>query len=742
MDKALLLDNILNSSVDIAITATDLDFKIRYYNPKAEEIYGYKPEEIIGKTVMEVHSKEKVTHGGFAPAMDKVRTKGEYSYTYKRKSGNAFRYVESRVTGIWNNEKNLVGYVLMSRDVTHRKEADMALQRLIDTDRLKADISSNFVNVSIGSIIEEINVSIGRVGKFLEVDHAYVFIDVENLTHAYEWCNHAVKPHLDLVRGFNENSYPWLTRPWLTAIVRGGELFSLSGIGTIADKANRLELMALDIKSMVVSPMVYGGEVIGFLWLITAISERTWSEEDLMLIKMTGEIFVNAIMRKKSEDRLKQLAHFDTLTRIPNRMLFNDRLNHSLESAKRGNARLALLFLDLDRFKPVNDTLGHDVGDMLLKEVARRLLECLRKSDTVARLGGDEFSIILTNVTKDEDASNVASKIISSLSNPFYLNGNECTIGVSVGISMFPTDGTDAGQLLKAADIAMYQVKEQGRNSYQFYSNSMNKKAVRKLKIETMLRKAFEKQEFRVYYQPQVDINNGHMKGMEGLLHWDLYDETRVTPAEFIGTAEVTGLVFPIGQWMLREVCEQNKTWHRSGFNHLQVAVKILHSQFRQERLIEFICKVLDETGFDPRYLEIELTESAIMQDVDSAVNILRQMKSIGLQITIDDFGTGYSSLSHIKRLPIDTLKIDKQFVKNITTDPDYSAIARAIIALAHTLNLKVIAEGVETLDQLEFLRTIRCDEVQGALFSLPMPSGGITALLNEERNFSVPRPA
>ncbi|MBF0566155.1 MAG: EAL domain-containing protein [Nitrospirae bacterium] len=735
MDKALLLDNILGSSVDMAITATNLNFRIEYFNPKAEEIYGYRQEEVIGKSLMDIHARENVSLPRFYQAMDKVRIAGEHTYSYEMRQNGTSRYIESRVTGIWNNQKNLVGYVLMSRDVTDKKKSDMVLQRLIETDRLKADISSNFINVKAESLIEEINVAMGRIGSFLNVDCTYVFINVDDISYAYEWCNVDVRPHVDPVSSLSEDYYPWLS-----SIVREGELFSLPDVNSLTNEESRLGYMALGIKSMAVAPMVYGGKTIGFLWLFNVRNKRVWSEEDLMLIKMTGEIFVNAIMRKKSEERLKLLAHFDTLTKIPNRMLFNDRLIQSLENAKRADRKLALLFLDLDRFKPINDTFGHDIGDMLLKEVAKRLLECLRKSDTVARVGGDEFTIILTNVAKEKDAANVADKIISYLSKPFYLSGNECNIGVSVGISIFPTDGTEAGQLLKNADIAMYQVKEQSRNSYQFYSNSMNKNTRRRLKLETMLRKSFKKGDLKVCYQPQVDINTGRMKGVEGRLRWEPDVEEEITPSEFISLAEATGLMFPMGQWMLGEVCEQNKIWHSSGFNHLQVAVKLLHSQFRQEKLIESIQDILKETEVDPRYLGIEITESAIMQDVENSIDILRQLKNLGFQITIDDFGTGYSSLSYLKRFPVDTLKIDKQFVKNIATDSDYSSIARAIIALAHTLNLRVIAEGVKTLDQLEFLRTIKCDEVQGALFSLPMPAGDITVMLHEEINFAVPK--
>jgi diguanylate cyclase (GGDEF)-like protein len=397
---------------------------------------------------------------------------------------------------------------------------------------------------------------------------------------------------------------------------------------------------------------------------------------------------------------------------------------------------MALLFLDLDSFKLINDTLGHDIGDLLLKEAASRLLANVRKSDTVARMGGDEFTIILCNIEQDKYAATVAKKIIEAISKPFYLKGHECSVGVSIGASIFPNDTKDATTLLKNADIAMYQVKEQGRNAFQFFSSGMNTRAVKRLKIENGLRKNFEKQLFTITYQPQLDINSGMIIGLEALMHWEIKGMADTDHAEILSVAEECGLIMPIGKWFLHSICTQGSQWKRQGFQNLHIAIKIHNRQFNQGDLPGTIRQTLEETGFAPESLELELMEGTIMQDVEKSIGTIRQLKATGLDITIDDFGTGYSSLSHLKRFPIDSLKIDKLFIQNVTTDMDYSAIARAIIALAHSLNLKVVAEGVETVEQLEFLRSLKCDEVQGPLFSAPLPAEDITQQLIEEQYF------
>ncbi|MBF0564624.1 MAG: EAL domain-containing protein [Nitrospirae bacterium] len=433
--------------------------------------------------------------------------------------------------------------------------------------------------------------------------------------------------------------------------------------------------------------------------------------------------------RKLTEQRLEYLAHFDSLTDLPNRTLFYDRLSHTLGQSRRYNQMFALLFIDLDGFKFVNDTLGHDMGDLLLKMAAKTLPECVRESDTVAHVGGDEFVVILPVISKARAASLVSQKIIEALAKPFYLDGHECFVGASIGISIYPTDGDDVDTLLKNSDIAMYQAKDQGRNNYQFYNSDMNTRALRRLKLENNLRKALEKNEFTLHYQPKVNLINGEFTGTEALVRWQNPHYGLVSPVEFIPLAEETGLIISIGEWVLRTACSQSVAWQKQGYGII-TAVNLSARQFKSSGLIYTIESILQESGFNPEYLELELTESVVMEEAENAIKILRLIKNMGIHIAIDDFGMGYSSLSYLKRFPIDRLKIDKSFVRDITTDPDDEAIVTAIIAMAHSLKLHVTAEGVETVDQLEFLRTLNCDEAQGYLFSRPVEFESFKELL------------
>ncbi|MEO5356863.1 MAG: EAL domain-containing protein [Nitrospirae bacterium YQR-1] len=450
-------------------------------------------------------------------------------------------------------------------------------------------------------------------------------------------------------------------------------------------------------------------------------------------IVLTG---IDITERKIAEQRLQYLAHFDSLTDLPNRTLFYDRLSHTLGHSRRYNQMFALLFLDLDGFKYVNDTLGHDMGDLLLKKAAKKLPVCVRDTDTVAHVGGDEFVIILPFIKKTQDAALVAEKIIESISEPYYLDGHECFVGASIGISIYPTDGDDIDTLLKNSDIAMYQAKEKGRNNYQFFNSEMNTKALRRLKLENNLRKALERDEFVLYYQPKINLSTGKVCAVEALIRWVNPQYGLISPLEFIPLAEETGLIIPIGEWVLRTACRESVQWQRAGGVALVMAVNLSARQFKSEDFIKTIEDVLSDTQLRPELLELELTESIVMEDAERTIKILRSVRDKGIHIAIDDFGMGYSSLSYLKRFPICRLKIDKSFVRDITTDPDDEAISTAIIAMAHSLKLDVTAEGVETLEQLEFLRALKCDEAQGYLFSRPVPSKDFLEFLNNTGSF------
>ncbi|MBZ0105479.1 MAG: EAL domain-containing protein [Sulfuricella denitrificans] len=443
-------------------------------------------------------------------------------------------------------------------------------------------------------------------------------------------------------------------------------------------------------------------------------------------------VFSDISAMKESQSRLDHLAHHDPLTGLPNRLLLNARMEHALAHANRGNTQLAVLFLDLDRFKNINDTLGHPIGDLLLQEVAHRLNGCVREEDTVSRLGGDEFTILMEDLEDSRFASKVAQKILDSLADKFVLQGHEVFVTCSIGISIFPADGSDITSLLKNADSALYRAKEQGRNNYQFYTEELTIRAMERLSMENNLRHALQRNELVVHYQPQVDLYNGQIIGMEALVRWQHPGIGLISPNAFIPLAEETGLIVPIGEWVLRTACAQLKAWMDAGLPKIRVGVNLSSRQFNQNDLDEVVAAALRDTGLPPDCLELELTERMIMQDAESTIAILHKLRAQGVQFSIDDFGTGYSSLSYLKRFPIDRIKIDQSFVREITSNSEDAAVSQAIISLSHSLNLKTVAEGVETAEQQEFLRSLQCDEIQGYHFSRPVPEQEMGRLLKE----------
>jgi len=439
--------------------------------------------------------------------------------------------------------------------------------------------------------------------------------------------------------------------------------------------------------------------------------------------------------RKRFEEQLMYQANHDSLTGLPNRHLLNDRLNQALAYENRHRELLTVMLIDLDNFKVVNDTLGHSSGDVLLLEVANRLRQCVRQYDTVARLGGDEFVILMTDVENIRNFAKISDKILAVFREPFSVAGHEVFVTASIGMAMYPADGVTADALLKNADTAMYHVKEQGRNGYQFFAEEMNVRVQERLTTETRLRKALERQEFFLLYQPRIDVASGRIAGVEALLRWQQEDGEVIMPDEFIPLLEETGLIVPVGEWVLQAVCSQGKAWQAAGLPPLIISVNVSARQFHQQNLPQKINEILLETGFPPQFLEIELTESIIIQDVDDTILKLDRLKQMGVRLSIDDFGTGYSSLCYLKRFPIDILKIDRSFVNGLTTDPDDATIVSTIIAMAHNLNMNVVAEGVENRKQLEFIDQHGCKEVQGFLFSRPVVPDRIAEMVLGEKD-------
>lgn len=477
--------------------------------------------------------------------------------------------------------------------------------------------------------------------------------------------------------------------------------------------------------------------------LVEVTIQRALEHHSLLVAKHQYENHLEELVKQRTAE-LEHLAYHDALTNLPNRILFEDRLTQAVILAERHRQALGVLLLSLDQFKQVHDTLGNAVGDRLLQKVAERLRGSTQQGETVARFEGDEFALLLTQIggTEGEGVVEVIFQINESLKLPFVIDGHELFITISIGISLYPEDGADASTLFKNANAALYRAREHGGNNYQFYTADMNAKAMKRLTLESSLRRALERNEFEVYYQPVLDTNTRKIIGMESLLRWHHPELGIVQPEEFIPLAEDAGMIVPIGEWVLRTACAQSKSWQEAGFAPLCLAVNLSARQFQQPNLTEVVVRILQETGLNPHDLELELTESSIMKNAESAVRTLTDLKEMGVKIAIDDFGTGYSSLGYLKRLPIDTLKIDQSFVRDLTTDPDDAALVMTIITLGHNLRLKVIAEGVETEEQQRFLYLLRCDEWQGYLFSKPVPFAAFEKLLWQGRNPSLIRAA
>jgi diguanylate cyclase (GGDEF)-like protein len=467
---------------------------------------------------------------------------------------------------------------------------------------------------------------------------------------------------------------------------------------------------------------------------VEASVERALNHHSVLKEKRQYKEQLESLLQERTA-QVDWLAYYDTVTQLPNRALFEDRLKQAVAIARAQNQSLGVLFISLDQFKKVNDSLGHGPGDSLLREFAKRLKSCISKSDTVARFGSDEFAVLLTEINGTNDVIETIGSLSQALKFSFDLPGHELFATASVGVSLFPVDGQDSHTLLKNAGAALYKAKKSGGANYQFYTADMHELATSRLALETNLRRALQNEEFLLHYQPRVAIDSLAITGVEALVRWQHPQLGLVPPLEFIPLAEDTGLIVPIGEWVLRTACLQGQRWREQGFAPIQIAVNICARQFHDRDLSQTVIRILEETGLPANNLELELTESSVMQDASFASGVLSRLKSMGIKISIDDFGTGFSSLVSLKRLPIDNLKIDRTFVRDATSDTDDAALVMAIITLAHNLRLKVIAEGVETEEQLRFLQLLRCDEVQGYLFSKPVPADALVSLFDSHAN-------
>ncbi len=462
-------------------------------------------------------------------------------------------------------------------------------------------------------------------------------------------------------------------------------------------------------------------------------------EEETVLLRQHEARLTNKLKKKDKELKLREkrftyLLHHDPLTDLPNRRLLMDRVGQAIKQAERDKSILAFLFVNLDRFKWINDSAGHDTGDRLLITVAKRLKACIRSSDTISRVVGDEFALLLGGPSDMEHVSTISQNILETMAQPLRFDGHDFSITASIGISLYPMDGCSGEALLNCAKRAVYRVKEQGRNAYQFYSEEMNLRSAELMVMRTEMRRALDREEFRVYYQPQVALKTGKISGMEALVRWEHPEKGFISPGAFIPLAEETNLILPLGKWVLETACRQTKVWIEEGFPELRVSVNLSTRQFQHEKLVDLVSSILVKTQLKPEQLELEITESIAMKDVSKSIETMSRLNKLGVQWAVDDFGTGYSSLSYLRKFSFDTLKVDRSFIHNLLTNPDAECLTSAIIAMAHTLRLKVIVEGVETKEQLAFSRSNPVDAIQGFYFSRALPPEDFTTLLREEK--------
>jgi diguanylate cyclase (GGDEF)-like protein/PAS domain S-box-containing protein len=719
----------LNAAAN-AIIITDRNGTIVWVNQAFSTLTGYSAKEAIGENSRNL-ANSGVQDQAFYKNMWDTILAGKFwqgEITNRRKDGSLYSE-DQTITPVRDDRGEITHFISIRRDISERKAAEARIKYLNRIYAMLSGINALIVRVQDRDELfkEACRVALETGGFLMSmlcmVDrHTMKIVPVATAGKDKELIS-SIKDRLSTCGAASSTMVALAIREKQVVVSNDASndprvLFS----NKYAESG---------VRSVMVLPLLISDEAVGTLALYAGEIDFFHADEIKLLTELVRDIAF-AVDHLDKQAKLNYLAYYDVLTGLPSRTLFQDRLGQALTSANRHESKLAVLLLDLDDFKNINDSLGHNAGDQLLKQFATRLAGSLREGDTAARLGGDEFVAILDNVASEEDATLVAQKILKLNIEPFTIDGHKLFVTCSIGISFYPKDGEDAETLLKNADAALYRAKDLGRNNAQFCSAEMNAKALQRLTLENNLRHALERQEFLLHYQPRVDLHSGEITGMEALVRWQHPEQGLIPPGRFIPAAEDSGLIVPLGAWVLHTACAQNKAWQATGLKPVCMAVNLSARQFRQQDLVEVVTRILQETGLDAAYLELELTESMVMQNVETTIATLTRLKAIGVKFSIDDFGTGYSSLSYLKRFPIDYLKIDQSFVRDISTDPDDAAITKTIISMAHDLGLRVIAEGVETQEQETFLRLHHCDEMQGYLFSKPVSAEQVEALLGK----------
>lgn len=671
--KNAYLNSILKASSELAVIATDLTFKINYYNSAAEQLFSHSIKKMLKNSFVDSHSHLFNAANLLLQATSSIEQSTEYKTVTSWQSNEITRHIEWRVAGIRDDEGILIGYLLIAADISERRRLEQDL-------KLAATAFETFDAIVITD----------QQNRILRVNRAFTEIT------GYE-PEEVIGKAPNILRS-NWHDIAFYREMWKTLKTKGhwqGEIYNKRKNGEIYPE-----------------------------WLTITVVKNNKKE-----ITHYVAMFLDLTERKKQEAQIHYLAYHDALTSLPNRTAILEQLKRELDRAHRFNKLFgALLFLDLDRFKNINDSLGHATGDQLLIEVGQRLKKAIHEENMVGRLSGDEFVVILSDLAEDKNAATthaqlIAERLRNDISQPYIVHEHEFYISVSIGITLFPDKESNEGDLLRQADTAMYQAKVQKRTGIQIYLPSMQAAALERLALENDLRQALRNNELQLYFQPQMDLHSQRLIGAEALVRWLHPKRGMLNPAYFIPVAEDSGLIFQLGQWVLQKACWQNREWQKQGFNIVPIAINLSAAQFRQPNLPDTIDQCLEKNQLDANYLGLEVTESLLMEDVDSILLTLHNLKKMGLQLAIDDFGTGYSSLSYLKRFPVDKIKIDQSFVRDVLVDPDDAAITSTIITMAKSLNLKTIAEGVESQAQYDFLRNRECDEIQGYFYSRPLPA-------------------
>ena len=691
----------------------DLTGAITYLNPAA--ISRFEDIKKIG-----------VDHPILKGLISKVKTQKNNPFVREVKVGNIF--FEQSVHYL--SEGDLIRIFIS--DISERKQAEAELHKRDQLLQAVAEATKYLLTEMDHE--RAINEALAILGEAADVDHVYIF---ENHPHSvtgeiarsmrFEW-SHASAKSLIMQPQWQDQAYrtSGLTR-WRN-LLSAGE--AISGAPEDFPSLEQAIFQVDSIKSMLMAPILMSNEFWGHIGFDDCHSKRRWSiHEEAALFAMAASVS-GALQRHQTEETIRHRALHDLLTGLPNRMLFNEQLALALPNVVRSGESLAVMFLDLDRFKTINDTLGHTLGDQLLQKVAHRLEKSLRAGDIIARWGGDEFTILLPRVSNFADVAKTAERLLQTLDAVFDFGDNELYVTASIGIALFDQESCDAETLIQHADVALYKAKDLGRNTYQVYNAAMGSKAPELLVIEKDLRRALDRDEFIVCYQPRVNIATGEINGMEALLRWQHPNMGLISPNVFIPIAEESGLIIPIGEWVLRKACAQNVAWQEAGFPPISMAVNLSPLQFRQPKLAETVAKVLEETGLDPCRLELEITETAAIKDIEFTASVLKTLNDMGVHLSIDDFGTGHSSLSRLQLLPFHNLKIDQSFVRDLSSSNKVSHIVTAIVTLGQQLGLSIVAEGVEKQEQLEFLKSINCETAQGFLLHRPISVEAATDIL------------